>query len=736
MPFNCRGARRDQAGRCVSRHTEREEPATRADAAGPSCPPGLIAGSHCRGRSAGVPRAPSWWTSGRYKKPRAVSSAHTRENRPSPRVDARQPVGESVPPHSTTAGAHVFDTAITDELLATTRAVRKRLDLDRPVDPQVILECIALAQQAPTGTNAQSWRWVVVTEPATKAALAEIYRGGCLAVPAAGCGARRRTRRPAGCTRARCSSPRRSSRSRCSSSRASNGASTARRWSSRRRRSGRSSRRRGASSSRCGRAGSARCGRPRTSGTNGPRRPLLGIPDTVTQVAMFPVAHTIGTDFKRADATAARVGHVLGDRGEPPGEGAGSPAAPPALVRRVRAGALGRAPHRAASRTRWRHAVNGDELPGAAAPSPCARSTRRPAAASTPIPAAAEIDEDAVAEAVRRDRSGDRRADPPRSTRRAGTATAPPRSPGFLQHGRSRAVARRGRPAPARRRGVGGARVRRERDRDRAAHLDAGRRRPQRAAQPADRRDPRAGRPLRGRVAGCRTHAIVHPNLGAAELDAMVDDYAALRPSGWKCYPLYGPPTSGVAHGWLVPRRRRDRVPVPRARPRVGRAGSWRCTRASGGPDPVGVGGGGVAPRRRAGRGGVPRRELPRVPLGLRARPGGRGGRVRSRSRRPASTAWSASLAGAGIAPGANVYAELGSTWYLMLRRPVEAAHVLGKLLLAVGPDRIVWGTDSIWYGSPQPLIDAFRTFEIPERMQEEFGYPRSRPRRRRRSSA
>jgi hypothetical protein len=83
-----------------------------------------------------------------------------------------------------------------------------------------------------------------------------------------------------------------------------------------------------------------------------------------------------------------------------------------------------------------------------------------------------------------------------------------------------------------------------------------------------------------------------------------------------------------------------------------------------------------------------------------------------------------ASLAGAGIAPGANVYAELGSTWYLMLRRPVEAAHVLGKLLRAVGPDRIVWGTDSIWYGSPQPLIDAFRRFEIPERMQEEFGYP------------
>ena len=75
----------------------------------------------------------------------------------------------------------MFDTTITDELLATTRAVRKRLDVERPVDPAVVLECIALAQQAPTGSNQQSWRWVVVTEPATRAALAELYRQGCLA---------------------------------------------------------------------------------------------------------------------------------------------------------------------------------------------------------------------------------------------------------------------------------------------------------------------------------------------------------------------------------------------------------------------------------------------------------------------------------------------------------------------------------------------------------------------------
>ncbi len=73
-----------------------------------------------------------------------------------------------------------FDTNITDELLSTTRAVRKRLDFDKPVDPAVILECIALAQQAPTATNEQNWRWVVVTDADKKAQLADIYRGGCL----------------------------------------------------------------------------------------------------------------------------------------------------------------------------------------------------------------------------------------------------------------------------------------------------------------------------------------------------------------------------------------------------------------------------------------------------------------------------------------------------------------------------------------------------------------------------
>lgn len=72
-----------------------------------------------------------------------------------------------------------FDLAQVDALLSTTRAVRKRLDLDREVPNDVLLDCLQLAVQAPTGSNRQGWRWMVVRDPAKKQALADIYnRGG------------------------------------------------------------------------------------------------------------------------------------------------------------------------------------------------------------------------------------------------------------------------------------------------------------------------------------------------------------------------------------------------------------------------------------------------------------------------------------------------------------------------------------------------------------------------------
>ncbi len=71
-----------------------------------------------------------------------------------------------------------------------------------------------------------------------------------------------------------------------------------------------------------------------------------------------------------------------------------------------------------------------------------------------------------------------------------------------------------------------------------------------------------------------------------------------------------------------------------------------------------------------------------------------------------------------------NVYAELGSVWRSVMSDPDEAAHLLGKLITYVGPKRIAWGTDSLWYGSPQPEIVALRRFEFTEQGKELYNLP------------
>jgi predicted TIM-barrel fold metal-dependent hydrolase len=77
-----------------------------------------------------------------------------------------------------------------------------------------------------------------------------------------------------------------------------------------------------------------------------------------------------------------------------------------------------------------------------------------------------------------------------------------------------------------------------------------------------------------------------------------------------------------------------------------------------------------------------------------------------------------------GIGPGQNVYAELGTTWYSIMNDTTQASHVIGKLLKYFGEDNVVWGTDSVWYGPPQPQIDAFTKFQISTSFQQMYGYP------------
>ena len=86
------------------------------------------------------------------------------------------------------------------------------------------------------------------------------------------------------------------------------------------------------------------------------------------------------------------------------------------------------------------------------------------------------------------------------------------------------------------------------------------------------------------------------------------------------------------------------------------------------------------------------------------------------------------SLIDNGIAPNANVYAELGSTWRFLMRDPNAAAHALGKLFKYVGENNVLWGTDSIWYGSPQDQIQAFRTFQLSDTLMAKHGYPKLTP--------
>ena len=219
------------------------------------------------------------------------------------------------------------------------------------------------------------------------------------------------------------------------------------------------------------------------------------------------------------------------------------------------------------------------------------------------------------------------------------------------------------------------------------------------------------------------THTIVHPNLGPHELDAMSDWSARLRPSGWKVYTLYGPATKASPNGgWFLdddeigfPFLERVNALGPRVVATHKGLGGSIPEQSVEAASPRDIGPAAAA---------FPNITFVVYHSGYERDPVGQEGPYDPAHATSGVDRLIKSVELAGIGPGGNVYAELGSTWFLMLRRPLEAAHVLGKLLVALGPERIVWGTDSTWYGSPQPLIDAFRAFRIPPRMQEEFGYP------------
>jgi hypothetical protein len=76
------------------------------------------------------------------------------------------------------------------------------------------------------------------------------------------------------------------------------------------------------------------------------------------------------------------------------------------------------------------------------------------------------------------------------------------------------------------------------------------------------------------------------------------------------------------------------------------------------------------------------------------------------------------------VPPNDNVWVDLATVWRQLLTQPDQAAHALGKLLSRVGQERVMWGTDAIWYGSPEPQIMAMRAFQITSEFQDLYNYP------------
>ena len=81
-----------------------------------------------------------------------------------------------------------------------------------------------------------------------------------------------------------------------------------------------------------------------------------------------------------------------------------------------------------------------------------------------------------------------------------------------------------------------------------------------------------------------------------------------------------------------------------------------------------------------------------------------------------------------GVPPNSNVWVDVGTVWREVLRDPTTAAHTLGKLLKRVGEHRVLWGTDAIWYGSPQAQLQAFRAFHDLRRVPGPLRLSRAHP--------
>jgi predicted TIM-barrel fold metal-dependent hydrolase len=217
-------------------------------------------------------------------------------------------------------------------------------------------------------------------------------------------------------------------------------------------------------------------------------------------------------------------------------------------------------------------------------------------------------------------------------------------------------------------------------------------------------------------------HALALPNVGSlsANLDAMEEGVRRYPIAAWKVFTHYPDLYEGGGKGWRLDDRDRDlpvvgtafirkavELGVPRITVHKGLSGGS----ALAAPEDVG-------PAARA------HADVDFIVYHSGFEAGAAEGPYTRQSGGVGINRLITSLRRSGMRRGRNVYAEIGSTWWYVMRFPDQAAHVIGKLLKYVGEDNILWGTDSIWYGSPQDQIQAFRAFHITEEFQELYGYP------------
>ncbi len=209
-------------------------------------------------------------------------------------------------------------------------------------------------------------------------------------------------------------------------------------------------------------------------------------------------------------------------------------------------------------------------------------------------------------------------------------------------------------------------------------------------------------------------HGLVMPQLGKVDLDFMDQQAETLNVDAWKCYT--GAPAHGFNHGWWVSD---EKIAYPMLE-NAQRLGITNVCIHKGLPL------GPVADYNHPRDVLQAATDFPKLNF-LLYHSGFVGvGRLELEKARNGEIPWTSEFCRMKQKHPklSNIYMELGSTFaQLVITEPVICAHLIGQILKAFGEDALIWGTDSIWFGTPQWQIEAFRRFQIPESLQERHGY-------------